>query len=231
MPKARDIMARAGVLLNDEEHVRWRLPELADWINEAVRAIILAKPSAHSESRIVQLAAGTLQALPTEGADTPLALVRLVRNVRSTEPPFDSGRIITPVARDTLDATEPYWHERGYTPFRKEVRHYVYDEANPLEFYVYPGNDGTGYVEMVLATCPPPLTAPSAPDDPEAWTADVGLPEPYSVPILDYVLFRAQSKDDDSGNAGRAMTHFQMFAQAIGLKIQVEGATSPNARR
>lgn len=232
MPQARDIMKRAGVLLNDEDHTRWTLSELADWINEGVRAIILAKPSAHTTSRTVALEQGTLQQVPTEGApEQPLALVRLVRNMKGDSAGADGGKIITLVARDLLDAQEPYWHDRNHTPWRKEARHYVYDEANPLEFYVYPGNDGSGLVEMVLATCPPPVMPPTQADDVEQWTAPIGLPEPYSVPLLDYVLFRAHSKDDEAGAPGRAMAHYQTFASAIGLKIQVEGATSPNAKR
>ncbi len=234
MPQARDIMKRAGVLLHDTEHVRWPLSELADWINEAVRAIILAKPSAHSMSRVVTLVEGTLQKVPTDaGAEDPepLTLVRLVRNMKGVGSNADGGKIITAVARDLLDAQEPYWHDRNHWPWRKDARHYVYDEANPLEFYIFPGNDGSGLVEMVLATCPKPIAVPGEPDDVDAWTSPIGLPEPYSVPMLDYVLFRAHSKDDEAGAPGRAMSHYQLFASAIGLKIQVEGATSPNARR
>jgi hypothetical protein len=37
-------------------------------------------------------------------------------------------------------------------------------------------------------------------------------------------------KDDIDGAAARSAVHYQQFATAIGLKIQVEKSHSPNAR-
>lgn len=232
MPTGSEIMQRAGVLLNDESHVRWPLAELCDWINEAVRATVLVKPSASSESRVLQLQAGTLQAVPQSGTPTPLALINITRNLKTAGTPRDGGRIVTPVSIEVLSAQDPYWHDKSRTPHRKEVRHYMFDEANPLEWYCYPGNDGNGIVEAVLSVLPAPLSAGST--DPNliaSYGGSIGLPEPYSVPVLEYVLFRAESKDDDGANAGRAAGHYRLFADALGIKINVEGATSPNNRR
>lgn len=231
MTSGREIFAEAAVILNDEEYVRWPLPELCTWLNEGVKAIILAKPSAYSHSRIIPLQTGTLQNVPVAGNPTPLLMVRAVRNLLSTASPREGGRIITPTNHETLDAQLPFWHDRRHVQWRKEVRHVIYDEDNPLEFYVYPGNDGTGLIEAILSELPPPLVASGSPDVLASYQGDIGLPEPYSVPLLDYVLFRSFSKDDLEGSAGRALAHYQAFAAAIGLKIQVEGATSPNRRK
>ncbi|EHK57637.1 DUF6682 family protein [Allomesorhizobium alhagi] len=230
MPTGQEIMERAAVLLNDEDHIRWPLNELRDWINDGIKAIVLAKPSASTSSRILTLAVGTLQSVPATGTPTPLMLVRIVRNLKSQNDPREGGRIVTPTSRETLDAVDPFWHDRGQTPYRKEVRQYVYDEANPLEFYCYPGNDGNGIVEAVVSQLPAPLAASGDETVIGSYTGSIGLPEPYSVPLLDYVMFRALGKDDLGGNPGRAQGHYQLFASAVGLKIQVERATSPNAR-
>lgn len=231
MVSGRDIFAEAAVILNDEDYVRWPLPELCTWLNEGVKAIILAKPSAYSHSRVIPMQTGTLQNVPVSGNPTPLLMVRAVRNLISATPTREGGRIITPTNHETLDAQVPYWHDRRHVRWQKEVRHVIYDEDNPLEFYVYPGNDGTGMIEAVLSELPPPLTASGPIDELPSYSGDIGLPEPYSVPLLDYVLFRSFSKDDLEGSAPRAMGHYQTFAAAIGLKIQVEGATSPNRRK
>lgn len=231
MPTGREILERAGVQLNDDEFVRWTLPELCDWLNEAQRAIVLAKPSACSRTVILDLEAGTKQIVPQAGDPKPLMLLTIVRNVTDAGPPVKGGRIVTPVERAVLDAQEPHWHDPRRTPYRTEVRHFMYDEAVPLEYYVYPGNNGQGKVEAALSMLPTPLTAQGDPDKVESYGQALDLPEPYSVPLLDYVLFRAQSKDDTAGDAGRAMAHYQQFAAALGIKIQVEGATSPNSRR
>lgn len=233
MPTGREIMQRAATMLNDDTHVRWPLPELCDWINEAVRAVILAKPSASTQSRVLTLVKGTLQAVPQGGAEPKaLMLVRIVRNLKdATSSPRAGGRVVSATDRAILDAQQPRWHESAYVPFRKEVRQYIYDENVPLEFYTYPGNDGTGVVEAEISTLPTPLAADDDPAVIDSYGADIGLPEPYSGPVLDYTLFKCFSKDDLTGVPARAQAHYQLFAAAVGLKIQVERATSPNAQR
>lgn len=229
MPTGREIMESAAILLADEDHIRWTLPELCRWINDAVRATILAKPSAKSESRAISLSEGTLQRVPTAPTPTPLLLIDVVCNLTSAAPRV-AGRMIRPIARAQLDGQAPNWHDTRYVRFAKEVRHVVFDENNPLEFYVYPGNTGDGIVEAVLAVLPAPLEASGDVNAIASYEGEIGLPEPYSVPVLDYVLYRAQSKDDTAGNGGRAQYHYVQFANAVGLKIQVEGASSPNRR-
>lgn len=217
-------MEQAGIVLLDEDHIRWPLAELASWINLAVKAIVLAKPSASSRSIVIELAEGTLQHVPQTGTPTPLGLLRIVRNIEKVGPPRVGGRIVNATPRAALDAAEPDWHNPRRVRFRKEVRQYVFDESTPLEFYVYPGNDGTGLVEAAVSVLPAAV-APT--DDLAAWDVEIGLPEPYSEPVLNYVLYRAYAKDDPAKSSG----YYSQFATAIGIKIQVEGASSPNARR
>ncbi|CEJ15945.1 hypothetical protein BN1110_06296 [bacterium YEK0313] len=234
MLRGRDIMVEAGQLLQDEEHVRWPLAELGGWINAAVDAILLAKPSASSTSIVMPLQPGTLQQVPQSaapGAPTPLRLLGINRNIITAGPPRAGGRVIRPTKRSLLDAQEPNWHDRRHVPYRSEVRQIVFDEENPLEFYVYPGNDGRGLVEAIVATRPARLAPTGDPTLLDSWLGDVGLSEIYSEPIVDYACYRAQQKDDYAANMGRAAVHYQNFATAIGLKIQVEGATSPNRDR
>lgn len=232
MSTGKDIMERAAIILQDDGFVRWLPSELCSWINEGIKAIILAKPSAKTETRVLTLAKGTLQAIATvSGSPTPLALISLTRNITATTPVRIGGRTVRAVSGALLDAQEPYWHDPNQVRFAKEVRQYVYDEQNPLEFYVYPGNDGTGQIEGVVSVLPTLLAATGAANELASYDTDLTLPEPYSVPLLDYVLYRAFSKDDTGAQPGRSMSHYSAFASALGIKIQVEGASSPNSRR
>jgi hypothetical protein len=115
--------------------------------------------------------------------------------------------------------------KRRSVRFGREVRQFVFDEEVPLEFDVYPGNNGQGVVEITVAV------VPTLVGNEDTYGNQLGLPEPYSVPIQDYVLYRCQMKDDDAAAAGRSAGHYQMFATAVGIKIQVEGSSSPNNRR
>lgn len=223
---AAQVMTLAGRNLQDEDAVRWTFPELADWINEAVKAILLAKPSANSVTDVVTLGAGTYQTI-TSGY---LSLLRVVRNITTVGPPRVGGRIIRVTTRDALDAQEPYWHDSTKTPYKSEVRQFVFDEEAPLSFYVYPGNDGTGKVEAVMSKLPTSIAASGDPTLLASYNQDIGLQDIFLSPILDYVLFRAMSKDDDAANPAGAAMHYQAFAAAVGLKVKVEGANSVNAR-
>lgn len=230
MTTAADIMKRAGILLNDEDHIRWTLPELAGWINDGCRAIVLARPAAKSGSRILTLEEGTLQKVPESGANAPLSLLKIVRNLKTAdESPRVGGRVIKRTDQMLLDSQNPSWHDSTSVPFKKEVRNYVFDDTNPLEFYVYPGNDGTGIVEAAVSEVPAKIVASGAADQEASYTSDIDLPETYDVPLLDYVIYRAQSKDDETGQGGRAAMHYQQFATALGINIQVAKAYSPNA--
>lgn len=221
-----ELLERAATVLQDQAHVRWPLPELGNWLNDGLRAVVTVKPAASSRSVPLQLAEGTLQSL----ADPKhLKLLRLPRNLQQADTRI-GGRAIRPVTRETLDASEPYWHDRAAVPFRKEVRQYVFDEAAPREFYVYPGNDGNGVVEAVVSVLPALITAAGEPDTLGSWATAIDLPEPYPVVLLDYVLHRAFSKDDIAGDAGRAQLHLQAFMGALGVKAQVAATHSPNSR-
>lgn len=229
MVAGSDIMRRVGILLQDEDHTRWTLPELATWINEGQNAIVLAKPSACSGSVVLQLVKGTRQTL-TDTAH--LALLDITRNLLGDGSDRSlSGRVIRPAKRELIDSQEPFWHDNTRVRFKREVRHLVFDEENPREFFVYPGNDGAGRVEALVSKAPTKIVATGAPDELGSYGGPIGLPEPYDGPLVDYTVYRAFSKDDTTGSAGQAVARYQAFASAVGIKIQVEGATSPNARR
>jgi hypothetical protein len=262
MPTGYEIMQRAGKLLNDTAHIRWPATELCDWINEGVRAIVLAKPSANSRSMMLKLAAGARQSLSPYAPNPPdvvekfaagmypLVLIGLVRNIPKVqlhptygyEIPAAYGRAIKRVDRALLDAQDPNWASGTLAQRKQEVRNYTFDEEVPTEFFVYPPNNGTGYVEAQVGALPRPIKAiyPAVGEPnpnkltsltPLSYNQNVNLPEPYSVPLLDYVLYRCQMKDDIDGAAGRSGVHYQQFATAIGMKLQVEQAHSPNTRR
>lgn len=232
MTTGADIMQQVGILLGDEEHVRWTPAELRLWINDACKAIVLVKPSARSETRILSLAAGTLQSVTAiAGAPTPLALLNIVRNITDVGPPRVGGRVVKVTSQTQMDAADPYWQDPARNRPTKEVRQFIYDEQSPLEFYVYPPNDGTGKVEALCSQVPDALPVPASPDAAASYVGVIDLPEIYDPVIVDYVCYRTQIKDSTGGDSGNAASAYQRFASAMGIKIQVEGGSSPNARR
>lgn len=233
------LMKNAGIMLQDEQHIRWTLPELARWIDEGIKTICLANPSAATRSTIFSLKFGTRQRLPLtllDNGDQPLGLKKIVRNIDDPKQPETGGRVITVVSAKILDAQEPNWQNSKVVSFNKTVRHYVYDEKNPLEFYVYPGNNGAGCVEAVVAYCPAAISKPSKDSNAglnniETWDTPIGLPDPYSTCVAEYLMYRALLKDDTTGSTSRANYHFSQFQTMLTAKSNGDNTTSPNLER
>lgn len=229
MALASEVLDRARRLIQDETSVRWPLVELCMWLDDGQREIALQKPSAASANRVILVQKGTLQSLP----DDALALLRIVRNIVSVEDSGlrNPGAVIRICSRDMLDAQNRNWHEDREVRFSRSVKHYVYDEEDQRSFYVYPGNDGTGMVEAVLALDPATIETVRGkePEDIDAYAVDLTLAGIYVNALVDYVCYRAFSKDAQyAGNTQRAALHYQQFANAIGIKFNQEALGSPN---
>ena len=148
---ASDILTRVQRIVLDETSVRWPLAELLLWLNDGQREIALQKPSSFSSNRVISLVAGTYQAIP----DDAITLLRVIRNIRSNVGGVRlGGSAITMVARSILDTQNRNWHDSTKVRQKKEVQHVAFDEADTRSFYVYPGNDGTGLLEMVFSIEP-----------------------------------------------------------------------------
>lgn len=207
---ASSIIDKAAKQLLDAAGVRWPSPELLGWLNDGQRATVLVKPTAYVKSAAVRLAAGTKQSLPADGAQ----LLDVVRNMGTDG--LVPGRAVRIASRDMLDAQAPNWHAATASSV---VRHYLYDPRDPKRFYVYPPNTGTGYVELVHAATPPDVAAVGNP---------IELDDAYETVLLDYVLYRAFSKDSEAADDGKAQRHMTAWITALGGKVQAEGSSNPN---
>lgn len=227
MRTAQDILQAASGLLLDEGFVHWTLPELCNWLNFGLDAITLQKPSASAATVEVPLVRGTLQALP----DGYASILRAVRNVRGTDTDRMPRKRLTVVDEASVSALNPSWDDEISCRYQQQAKHVMFDEASPKTFYVYPGNDGTGVVEMVLSAIPAKITPSGIPEDTSSYDTPLPLDETYHDALLDYVMYRAYSKDAQfAGAAQRAALHYQQYAGALGIKVRVEAYTSPNAK-
>ena len=219
-------MTAAGFALNDTSAVRWTYPELCFWINDGIRALILARPFAASQTVTIQMQAGTWQNVPIEY----LTLLRLTRNISAVGPPRVGGRAIRITTHDALDTSCPEWHNPKCVPYNSQVRQFIFDDDDPRSFYVYPGNDGTGIVEGIVSALPSMVVATGDITLLASYAVDVDVKDIYQAPILDYVLYRAMAKDDTDGTPAGSAAHFQAFTAAVSADVQVANAASANAQ-
>lgn len=221
-------LSRAMTILQDETGVRWPLAELRQWFNDALREITLLKPTAASSSVVVALDPGTYQKLPARFT----RVLRVTRNLRAQQDsPRLGGRPIRTVDRDMLDSQAPDWHDERRMRRAREVRNACVDDAEPTAFWVYPGNDGKGFVEVVASKIPDGIPAPAQHlDDLASYAATIELQDIYSNVLLDYVLYRAFSKEAQfAGSAQRAAAYYQQFVGALHASSANDAQLSPNA--
>ncbi len=227
MRTAQDILTTCSGLLLDEDHAHWPLTELCQWLNFGLDAITLQKPSASAVTATVPLVEGTRQQLPANY----VSVLRPIRNVPGANADREPRRRITVVNEEDLTGLNPAWDDPLSVRYRQQARHFVFDEANPKTFYVYPGNDGTGALEMVLSAIPEKIAPTGDPEKIASYGTELPLDETYHDALVDYIMYRAYSKDAQfAGMANRAALHYSQFANSLGIKLAVEANTSPNAR-
>lgn len=213
--KAADIIARAENILHDVENVRWTTDELLLYASDAEFQVIEVKPTATSVTKTITLKAGNAeQTIPSEA----VKMLRLVRNMGQNGD--QAGRAIILTSRATLDSMNVDWpRESG-----NEVEHWIYDpDADRDVFWVTPYPTQNIKVEAVYTKRPVPLTDPNQ---------EMTLGGQYINQVLDWVLYRAFSKDADYGSpAQRAQQHLQAFSQALGIKMQTMQRSDPNITR
>ncbi|KEP68813.1 hypothetical protein DL1_08480 [Thioclava dalianensis] len=225
--QSKDILKRARAILSDAGNVRWTVTELNDCLNDTMQEIALHRPSAFAETRVIPLAEGTYQEIPEDFS----LLLRAVRNITSDvdAKPRVSGPIVTPIEREILDSQMANWHDTNSVPFNQVVTHIVFEELAPRSFYVFPGNDGTGKMEVLGAVEPEKLPVGSNALDIETYDATIPLSTVYQSVLIDGVLYYAYSKDMNmAGSAQRAVAHYQKFLGALGVRTGLTNTQNPN---
>lgn len=218
---AANLLLRIRDTLQDTTGVRWLDAELLRYMNDAQREIVNLRPDASSTTTNVALVVGTAQTIPTAG----LRLIKVVRNMSAAGGSATGKRAVRIVDREILDTQEPNWHDptvTGDATHTTTVKHYVFDEDDPRRFYVYPGASSTStFIEIVYSTSPTDFANTSS--------ATMFIDDIYANALIDYVLYRSYMKDAEfAGNAQRAQSHYQLFANSVGAGAQINLISSPN---
>lgn len=211
----QDILNRAHILLQDT-NVRWSQTELLDWIQESYRAIALLRPDASMKTTYHQCSGKSKQTL----ADADAVRLRAVtRNLKTASDGSVPGRAIRLTPRRVLDDQLPNWHSS--VDNTAGAQFYVSDPLNPLEFYLYPHPSSTWYVEVTYSYAP--SATPLVGDD-------IAVDEAYAPCVLDYVCYRAYSKDAEyAANAQLAQAYYTTFMNRLQANIQASAAIAPTS--
>jgi hypothetical protein len=178
-------------ILNDPDADRYSASDLLQYANDALdQMVILAPRLFYTEGEVECVAGKTLQSVSYADAQ---ALVE-VRRVKD-------GPVITVTDRAALDAYLPTWHT--ITP--DEAIHWMPVDGDPLRFLLYPPAPAAQIVEVRYVSIPGEY----------ALDEDTGLPTTYSDAIADYIVYRCESRNDESVNSNRAAQFLASFVQKV----------------
>lgn len=196
----QDIIDQARTILQDTDAIRWSNPEFLGWIASAYREIVRHRPDANSTTATVLTTADSRQALPADGA----YLISIVRNE-------GGGKCaVRPIERSVLDSQNPYWHTVNNTASDQTAAYYVYEKDSPKVFYLYPAPSAGTSISIQYARIPAAHTS----------TSDfISLDDTYAGMIVDYLLYRAYSKDASVGDVNLAQNYGQMFYNQLGINV------------
>lgn len=207
---ASEIIDRARIVLNDADGIRWLDAEFFKWINDGQRVIALVRPDSCVANTTLTLVAGSKQTLPADG----LRLLDVVRNIAVDG---SGARAVRHVDRDVLDTQNPSWHTDTGAQL---VKNYSYDNRDPKNFYVYPPALVTSRLELIYSKNPTDVTALGS---------AIAVADIYADPLLNYVLYRAYSKDAEfAQNFQLSAGYLGAFNSMLGIKTSKDAAFSPD---
>ena len=218
---AATLCNKAATLIQDITGVRWAPAELAGYLSDGQREVVLLKPEACVKNVSSVLVAGsTKQAIPADG----ISLIRVTRNMGAagTTP----GNAIRIINREILDAQIPTWHSDAAIG---SIKHYVYDPLDPKTFYCNPQAPATAwYVEQVYSASPADVTVTNT-GGTSTGTTPISIDDVYANALIDYILYRAYSKDAEyAANGVLAMAHYTAFQNSVSGKTNADLARNPN---
>jgi len=212
MVSVKEIIENAATILLDENGLRWPVAELVRWYNAGQRDAVTLKPDVNPVDYLIKLSPGPRQELPA-GA----YMLLQARCNRGADGSY--GPAVLPIGRDILDILYPGW---AGAESHVNVKFYMLDQRNQRVFYVYPPQpwDRPGQIDTVVSMFPAEVVLANG-KIPDSAKIDIG--DELANAMVDYILYRAFSKDGAGANAtGRAASHLAAFRQALGLTGQVE---------
>jgi hypothetical protein len=200
MATAAELISRAWTLLLDGGSRYTESAMLAN-LNEAIVEAVALKPDLNLIETAVTLGSGPRQELPADG----LLLERIIRN--------ETGQRIEIINPDVLAMQDPEWGSRTGTV----VTHAWADPKDHKVFYVYPAAAGE-QIRIQYAAGPDALTAT---------TESVPLDGTAHGALVDYLVYRALSIDDDAGDKATAQTAYKSFLAKLGARDSREEHDRP----
>ncbi|MCA3989535.1 phage adaptor protein [Vibrio vulnificus] len=192
----KNIIDRVSRDLIDVRNVRWSRPELMDFLNDAIAAIVIRRPDLSRATAIVSAASNTV-ALPADAYQ-----ILAVNHINNLAAQF--------VNINKLNQLYPEWRTTTGAPVC-----WTRNELDETTLFLYPAPQEAVNVEVVYSR-----TIKVANEGDSFPLSDI-----YHGVVADFIMYRAYNKDSQNPAEGqKAQLHLQAFATALGDKTSSDNA-------
>ena len=184
----------ARLVINDTDSNAYRQPdnELLSYFNDGLKECATENPSYFQTTGDFTCIAGqTEQALTFADAQMFKGVLRI-----------KDGKSVQQMDLEAMQLFNPNWSSDPVGIAQNWTK--MADEK--LRFYIYPKAPSMQVLEVIYIRNPAIYTiAQNVTDIPDVWAAA----------LADYIIFRAESKDDEFVSSGRAVASYNSFLQKI----------------
>lgn len=180
----------ARTILNDPDAVRYSAVDLLQYANDALDQIVGLVPELFVTDGTHTCTAGVDQTLTH---NTAISLYNVNR--------VQGGDVVAKCDLTILDTFDPAWRSAA----SGAAKNWAMKHLNPLKFMVYPPAPVNQVLEISYVKVPSEY----------ALTEDTGLPANLADAISDYVIYRAESRDDEHVNSERAAQFMASFVKKV----------------
>ena len=194
----QDIITSARYVLNDTDATGYRNTdaELLAWVNGGMREISALRPDLFAFTGDYTCVASSAEQQVTFADAQEVIKVLCIHD----------GAALTPFDMSTMDSFKPGWRTDTAGAATQWSKHPV----DPLRFFIYPKAPATAQtLDLLYVRVPTTLAIGDTITE---------IPASLTPALVDYVISRAESKDSEFVNSGRAVAHAAAFAAKISSK-------------
>lgn len=192
----QDIINQARRITNDLSAPVYRQDdaELLSYVNEGLKEAVILRPDLFSTVGDMTCTAGQCEQSITFADAVQLLDVLCIHG----------GVALTPFDRMAMDQFRPGWRTDAAGP----AQNWAALSGDPLQFFIYPKAPVSQVLDVRYVRNPTEYAINDAIGD---------LPSAYMPALADYVVYRAESKDDEHVLNQRAAAHYAAFKSKFGV--------------
>ncbi len=190
------IITQARYELNDTDSSAYRQSndELVEYVNAGIQEVAKYKPEIFSTLGDMTCTQDQVeQAITFADASMLLDVVCI-----------HDGRALRRFDRRVMDDFRPNWR----SDTSAAAQQWAPLDNDPLQFYIYPPAPASQVLDIRYSRIPTTVALGDTIGD---------LPETYEPALVDYVIYRAEMKDDESVLNQRATSRYNSFLTKIGI--------------